>query len=224
MTRVLIVEDHQLFADVIRASLLDLGLDVPEPVSKGADVLEAVVREQPDLVLLDIGLPDQSGLSVGRAVLEQHPETKVVALTALDDPRALQEALRAGFHGYLTKDISVPTFIRSIQSVLDGQVVVPRRIAKAASGGVEGDEDAALLWRQLTRRERQVLGLLVEGLSGKEIASALSVSPHTVRTHVQSILMKLQVHTRLEAVAFAIRLGIAQTLRQEVRGAGSDVA
>jgi len=222
VTRVLIVEDHRLFADVIRASLLDLGLEVPEPVSNGADALEAVAREQPDLVLLDIGLPDQSGLRVGRAVLEQRPGTKVVALTALDDARALREALRAGFHGYLTKDMSVPAFVRSIRSVLDGQIVVPRRIA--ATGRNEGEEDATLLWRQLTHRERQVLGLLIEGMSGKEVASALCISPHTVRTHVQSILMKLQVHSRLEAVAFAVRLGTAETLRQEVRGAGSDVA
>ena len=210
MTRVLIVEDQALFADVIRQSLLDLGMDVAPPCLTGTQALEAVPRVQPDIVLLDLGLPDQSGLVVGREIRRLRPEALVVALTAMDDARSVREALRAGFHGYLTKDVSVAAFVRSIQSIIDGQVVVPQRASSAmAGGGPQTDDD--LLFSRLTERERQVLELLVEGCSGAAIARRLSVSPHTVRTHVQSILMKLQVHSRLEAVAVAFRHGMGTT-------------
>src|SRR4051794_15497583 len=98
MTRVLIVEDQALFADVIRLSLLDtMGMEVPPPCSSGAEAIAALMREEPDLVLLDIGLPDQSGLSVGREMIGLRPGTKVVAVTAMEDPRIAAQAMRSGF-------------------------------------------------------------------------------------------------------------------------------
>ena len=209
MTRVLIVEDHALFADVIRVSLTDQGMDVLPPCRTGADAITAVERQEPDLVLLDIGLPDRSGLSVGRQILQMRPHTRVVALTAMDDPRTARRAIRAGFHGYLTKDVSVPTFIQSVQAIVDGgQVVVPQRFASALAGRDSQETAAKMLAQHLTAREREVLGLLVEGYTGPRMARSLRVSPHTIRTHIQSILMKLQVHSRLEAVAFAVKHGI----------------
>ena len=217
MTRVLVVEDQALFADVIRLSLMDLGMDVPPPCATGAEAIAAVEREQPDLVLLDMGLPDQSGLSVGRQILSMRPQTRVIALTALDDVQSARRAIRAGFHGYLTKDVSVPTFSQSIRAVVEGQVVLSHRFASAVAGGDSQEAAAAMLAQHLTGREREVLALLVDGYGGPGIALHLKVSPHTVRTHIQSILMKLQVHSRLEAVAFAVRHGI---VRSPVRPGG----
>ena len=210
MTRVLIVEDQALFADVIRESLLDLGMDVALPCVTGAQALEAAPRVRPDVVLVDIGLPDQSGLDVGREISRLLPEALVVALTAMDDVRSVRQAMREGFHGYLTKDLSVAAFVRSVQNIIEGQVVVPQRASAAMTdGGPQTDED--LLFSRLTDREREVLNLLVKGCSGAAIARRLTVSPHTVRTHIQSILIKLQVHSRLEAVAVAFRRGIEPT-------------
>lgn len=163
-----------------------------------------VEREAPDVALVDLGLPDQSGLVVGKMISEACPTTKVVALTALDDPQVIDEAVRAGFHGYIVKDTPVTQFVHTVESILEGRLVVPRSVAsdRHARGGT------ALLSEHLTAREREVLKLLVDGLTGNAIADRLGISTNTVRTHVQSILTKLQVHSRLEAATFAVRHGI----------------
>lgn len=172
-----------------------------------ADSGLAGAREhRPDMVMLDLGLPDRSGLELGKDILEELPETKVVALTALDDERSVQDALKAGFHGYLTKQTEAGRFKRALKSVQDGQIVFPQR------QGVRNRErtDDELLSEQLTTREVEVLQLLAEGASSGSIAEQLGVSPNTVRTHVQGILSKLQLHSRLEAAAFAVRCGLVK--------------
>lgn len=163
----------------------------------------AFERERPDVVLMDLGLPDQSGLEAGRQILERFPDTKVVALTARGDHGALDEARKAGFVGFITKNSGVSEFVQAVKAVVGGQVALPRRVSPR-NGRVE-DDGPALLAEQLTPREREVLALLVQGASGEAISKPLGISPNTVRTHVQSILTKLQVHSRLEAAAFAVR-------------------
>ena len=202
--RALIIDDHVLFAEAIKPALASEGIEVVGVATSGAAGLRAVAEHRPELVLVDLGLPDQSGLSVGRAIAAEHPEAKVVALTALDDPKAVREALRAGFHGYVTKDTSASRFVQAVRSALAGQVVYPRRLAMRTARTAE-EETARLLASQLTPREREVLALLAAGATGREIATRLSISPNTVRTHVQSILTKLQVHSRLEAAVFAMK-------------------
>lgn len=207
--RALMVDDHTLFAEAIRPILEDQGIEVVAVVTTGAAALDAVREHRPDIVLVDIGLPDRSGLAVGADILDTWPETKVLALTALDDPRAVKEAMRAGFRGYLTKDTPVTKFVEAVLAALGGQVVVPHRLAAQAAGARSGHErEVAMMAEQLTYRECDVLALLVEGVAGDAIARRLGISPNTVRTHVQSILTKLQVHSRLEAATFAVRYGI----------------
>jgi two-component system nitrate/nitrite response regulator NarL len=213
--RVLIVDDHRLFSEVIRSTLESMGMDVLAAATSGSEGLEVVRRERPDVVLVDIGLPDESGLALGRKILQEMPETKLVAVTSLIDPGAVAEAVRLGFRGYVTKDTPVSQFVSSIRAVLDGNVIMPKKLAKAAAGDRSPEEQhAAMLVKQLTDREQQVLQLLADGSSGAQIAARLSISPNTVRTHVQSILTKLQVHSRLEAAAFAVRHGIFKTIRE----------
>ena len=193
-----------LFAEEIAAAMGDDGLDVAGSVRDGAGAIEFLERESVDVVLMDIGLPDRSGLAVARDILERWPDTKVLAVTALDDPRAADDAMRMGFAGYVTKDTSVERFTASVRAVMEGQVVLPRRLV---SGGrqVDMSDGFALLVDQLTPREHEVLALLVQGADGGEIARRLGISRNTVRTHVQSILTKLQVHSRLEAATLAVR-------------------
>lgn len=175
------------------------------------EALESVDRERPDIVLVDIRLPDESGLDVGRKILERFPDVRVVAVTAITDVDVMREAIGMGFGGFLTKDTPVGDFVGHLEAILAGQVVVTGRLTQMkGKAPTPADDDAALLARQLTARELEVLALLAEGSSGPEIARRLTVSSNTVRTHIQNILTKLQVHSRLEAAAFAVRHGIVK--------------
>jgi len=209
-TRVLIVDDHRLFADVIQMFLERMGMHVAVEVSE-REGLAAAKRLKPDVALIDLILPDGNGIDLGRLMLGSVPDIKVIALTSVTDARTVSQVMRAGFHGYLTKDTPITSFVGLIESAMAGQVVVPHRLAAGAAGQRSDDErHAALLVDQLSNREREVLAELVAGSSSQEMAKNLGVSPNTVRTHVQSILTKLQVHSRLEAASFAVRFGIGK--------------
>jgi two-component system, NarL family, nitrate/nitrite response regulator NarL len=203
--RVLIVDNQTLFAEAIRQTLEDVGLSVIDIVSLGSEALEVVDRSHPDIILMDIALPDQSGFAAGRAILERHPDAKIVAVTALAERAAVEEALRIGFVGYLSKDTSIEQFVHAVRSAMDGHVVMPHRLSSNGRRPAHREGQVALLASQLTPREREVLALLVEGVSGEVAARKMGISSNTVRTHVQSILTKLQVHSRLEAATFAVR-------------------
>jgi DNA-binding NarL/FixJ family response regulator len=117
-----------LFAEAIAAAMSDDGLGVVGSVGDGRGAIEFLEREHVDVVLMDIGLPDRSGLAIAGDILERWPDTKILAVTALDDPRVADDALRMGFAGYVTKDTSVDRFTASVRAVMDGQVVLPRRL------------------------------------------------------------------------------------------------
>jgi len=180
----------------------------------GEQALAAAEEHRPDLVLVDIGLLEQSGIGVGREILRCWPRTKVVALTVLEDERTVQAAIRAGFSGYLLKDIPAASFVRVLRRIEHGGPVGPPRLTRSrkrdAGGGTTEDR---LVIRHLTPREREVLELIAAGLPNERIAERLGISPHTVRSHINSILSKLQLRSRLEAAAFAVRTGIVEGSR-----------
>jgi two-component system nitrate/nitrite response regulator NarL len=210
--RVLIVDDHRLFAEAIRRTLEDEDLEVAIATT-GQEAMRVAASSEPDLVLLDLVLPGEHGLEVGEQLLGHAPEAKLVALTAVQDPAVVGDAMRIGFHGFITKQSSLAELVPNVRAVLDGQVVLPHRLAPSSSRRPPPDPTATLQASHLTAREKVVLALLVEGLNGPQIARRLLISPNTVRTHVQSILTKLQVHSRLEAVAFAIKHRIVDSPR-----------
>lgn len=211
--RVLIVDDHQLFTDVMGWTLANLGMEVVSATT-AVEGLTLARDQRPDLVLMDIGLRDQNGLLVGKKILEELPETKVVAVTSHRDRRMVKEATRLGFRGYIFKDTPMRQFISAIRTILAGEMVLPGRQSRTPLGATVEQRNATVLVAQLTRREREVVSLLAVGTGSEEIAERLGLSPNTVRTHVQNILMKLQVHSRLEAAAFAIRYGLAKPERR----------
>ncbi len=189
-----------------------MGMDIVGVAATGELALEVCRKEHPELALVDLGLPDMGGIAVGRTILEGWPQTIVLAVTALRDPATVKEALRAGFHGYVTKDTPLSQFATAIQSALEGQIVVPTSSAPTTGEPARTPEerDAALMAAQLTPRELEVLALLVGGGDNAQLARALHLSANTVRTHVQSILTKLQVRSRLQAAAFAVKHQIVE--------------
>lgn len=184
---------------------MEEGLEVLPIAATGRETLERARAVRPELVLLDIGLPDQSGLQVGMTIIQELPNTKVIALTALQDPKLAQEAIRVGFLGFVTKSADTRQFIQALRSVLAGNTVIPQRLAMSRS---RSEHDVTI--DQLTERELQVLRLLARGFPSAKIAAEMGIAWNTVRTHVQSILTKLQVHSRLEAAAFAVRHGLVE--------------
>ncbi|MGH2767308.1 MAG: LuxR C-terminal-related transcriptional regulator [Actinomycetota bacterium] len=204
--KALVIDDHALFTDAILPLLDEMGIDVVGVARTGEEGLAVARRERPYLVLVDLGLPDVEGISVGKGILADLPDTRVLALTGRRDPEMVREAMKAGFRGYLTKDTPLPRFAEGIRAALRGEVVVPtpRPQAEAVTRTPQ-EKSAALLASQLTPREREVLTLLVEGLDNAQIARRLDVSANTIRTHVQNILTKLGVRSRLQAAAFAVR-------------------
>jgi two-component system nitrate/nitrite response regulator NarL len=206
-----LIADHQtMFAEAIGSTLEDHGIQVIGVFANGADALKTFRQERPDLVLLDLRLADMDGFNVGREMLDEYPESKIVVLAGLDEPLAAKDALRVGFHAYLTKDTPVVDFVEAVFATLEGQVLPPHPVARGTGVPSTGDRRVALLATLLTHREREVLELLVAGSAGNGIARRLGISPNTVRTHVQSILTQLQVHSRLEAATFAVRNGIVR--------------
>jgi DNA-binding NarL/FixJ family response regulator len=209
VARVLIVDGHQLFAEAIETILLAHDLDVVAVARSEEDAVSKAKALRPDLVLIDVGASGTGGVPAGAKILAEIPSARMAAVTAARDGRLVREAAANGFHGYLTKDMPMADFITAVHAILAGQAVVPHALALASGVLTDGHEGPALA-RQLTTREREILALLAEGLAGRAIATRLSISPHTVRTHIQNLLSKLQLHTRLEAAAFAVRHGMVR--------------
>jgi len=193
--------------DAVRPTLLGLGAEDIVVAYTGSDGVAAAKRSELDVALVDIGLPDRSGLSVGREIMDLDSRTLVVALTAVKDALIARHALKLGFAAYLPKDISLDIFAQGMRDVLRG-----RRIDLSSAGPSTSRRPSRTEpWREgsdLTGRELEVLSLLVEGCTGPTIATRLGISRNTVRTHIQSILTKVQVHSRLQAVAFAVEEGL----------------
>jgi DNA-binding NarL/FixJ family response regulator len=192
--RILIVDAHALFVDAVLPTLQHLGAEEIVVAYNGSDGVVAAKRNELDIALVDIGLPDRSGLSVGREIMEVNPRIRVVALTAVQDATIARTALKLGFAAYLPKDISLDSFEEVLRNVLGGQRPDP----STAERPMRDDEDPQKLVEPLTEIEEQVLELLVRGVNHEDIATTLDIVPDEVRTYVESILMKLQVHSRLD--------------------------
>lgn len=214
-TRVAIIDDHTLFAETMRCVLTKAGIEVVGLATTVEEGLKLVADTEPGVVLADYRLPDGDGLQMSKVIMRAHPSTKVVVVSASDD--IAQKVLVAdGFSGYLTKDTPLPRFVEAIGEIADqGRIVMaptaPRRAPRR--------NDTELLARHLTPREKEVLALLIKGQRGPQIALNLDISPNTVRSHIQNILTKLQVSSRLEAAAFGVRHGITEV--ESLRGAQS---
>jgi DNA-binding NarL/FixJ family response regulator len=216
--RVLFVEDHQLLAEALSA-MLARERDM-EIVGVAGSVAEAKVlaRERVDVVLMDYRLPDGTGAEATRAIKARWPAARVVMLTAVKDDETVLESIQAGADGYLTKDRAADDVVQAVRAAYAGETLLPRsvilEIARRVAAAKERGDDRRMI-EPLTPRELEVLRALTDGLSTPEICEKLYIAPNTLRTHVQNIMGKLRVHSKLEAVAFALKNRLVEPPRAE---------
>lgn len=206
--RVLLVDDHQLLTGSL-SQVLGQEPDI-EVIGIAGTVNEAkqLARERLDVVLMDYRLPDGTGAEAARAIKARWPGARIVMLTALNDDETILESIQAGADGYLTKDRAVEEVVNGVRQAYAGETLLPRAVIMGIAQRVAAARDRTIDRRQiepLTPRELEVLRALVDGLSTPEICDRLFIAPNTLRTHVQNIMGKLRVHSKLEAVAFALR-------------------
>jgi DNA-binding NarL/FixJ family response regulator len=209
------VEDHLLLAEGMASVLRNNGMDVVAIAQRGREAVTMAERERPDLVLMDIALPDMDGIEAGQEIMKRVPGTRLLAISGLESADVILEAMLNGFHGYVHKHAPTSELINSIRLVASDQAVMPQTAAQRLATRSTGEpQSAAAAVSRLTKRELDVLALLVDGAGSKEIARRLFLSRNTVRTHVQNILAKLQVHSRLEAATYAVRNKIVKPPNQ----------
>jgi DNA-binding NarL/FixJ family response regulator len=210
--RILVADDHSLFRDGLVSLLEAAGFDVVGQVGDGDAAVGAALRLRPDAVLLDITMPKLNGLEVLRQIREAWPEAQVVMLTASDDETLLFEAVEAGARGYLLKNLKADEFVEMLNGLARGEAAMTRQTtARLMAGLTQRGPTHTLSPDDLTQREVTLLELMVQGLSNKEIAQALSLSENTVKYHVKHILQKLGVQNRTEAAVQALKIGLLKS-------------
>lgn len=208
--RVLIVDDHALAREGLRAILEAAGYDVVGEAGSGEKALKLTFELVPDLVLLDIRLGEgMDGLETASRLRAVRAETRILMVTLHDMPEYVRAALAAGASGYVLKDSSLSDIRTAVEQVLAGQIAIPSGLlAKALQRPTDHIPDIVLLAR-LTGREREVLACITRGYTNKAIGRELSISPATVKVHVERIIAKLGVSDRTEAAVLAVRAGLA---------------
>jgi DNA-binding NarL/FixJ family response regulator len=206
---VLVVDDHQTFAELLAIALqAEQSLSYIGHARTSAEARELVSRLQPDVVLMDVQLPDLDGISTTERLVADHPQLRVVILTAHAEPSLVARAASAGAAGFLPKDGALRDVLQALRTAHRGGMVVPAHLLTGALNA--GAERSARTepTSVLTSRERDVLRLMARGLDARAIAGDLGISVHTCRGYVKSILYKMDAHSQLEAVMKAIRLGL----------------
>jgi len=210
--KVLIVDDHTLVRDGIRALLaLVADTNVVGEAANGKEALEKVKRLAPDVVLMDLAMPIMSGLEATRRIRKRFPGTKVLALTQYEDKEYIIPTIEAGARGFISKTAAFSELASAIQAVYQGGSFLSPMAAAAVveecqqKFAIEGEKDS---YQNLTDREREMLKLVAEGYTAKEIADMLVISLRTVETHKTNLMKKLDIHNKADLIRFAIRKGI----------------
>jgi DNA-binding NarL/FixJ family response regulator len=215
--KVLIADEQSLFREAVRAVLQNTsGFEVVGEARDGLQAVAEAQRVHPDVVIIDANLPNCDGIRATSLIRSHAPDRRVLVLSDEEDQRTLLAALEAGASGYLSKASPLTELIEAVRGVHEGSTLIPTQMVGALVGRLlrrQGEQDEALRRAsKLSRREREVLALLVNGADNDAIARELVISPQTARTHIQNLLAKLGVHSRLEAVAFVRGSGILEDL------------
>ena len=209
--RVLIIDDHALFRVGLQGLLEQRGIEVADAVASGSEGIQRVAELKPDIVLLDLRMPDMGGLEVLQKLRESESAIPVVMLTTSNEEADLIKSLRSGAQGYLLKDMEPDELVSALRDIENGKNVVAQDLTDTLARMVQGDTNVADEegpFSELTPREMEILCLLAEGQSNKLIARNLGISDGTVKLHVKAILRKLGIHSRVEAAVIAVEQGL----------------
>lgn len=207
----LVVDDHALFRRGLQMVLgQEPGIEVVGEAGDGSEAVEQAVQTTPDIVLMDVRMPKGGGIDACSAIHEAVPSARIIMLTISDEEADLYEAIKAGAMGYLLKEISIEEVASAIRAVHGGQSLISpsmasKLITEFATISRRGEDRQQVPSPRLTDREMQVLTLVAKGLNNRDIAKELFISENTVKNHIRNILEKLQLHSRMEAVVYAVR-------------------
>lgn len=210
--RVILIDDHTLFREGLEGLLSRREIEVIASVSNGQDGLIQAQKLNPQIILLDMRMPDQNGIEILNKLKASELDVPIAMLTTSTDEKDLVEALRGGAKGYLLKDMEPDSLVVALRDIVAGKTVVAPTLApilaKVVQGEIPEEQDSITMFDDLTPRETEILGLLAEGQSNKVIARNLGISDGTVKLHVKAILRKLSVHSRVEAAVLAVEHGL----------------
>ena len=214
--RIVLIDDHALFRVGLKGLLERSGIEVIGCAGNGREGIELVRELNPDIVLLDMRIPDMSGIEVLKALRDGGAEMPVVMLTTSDRKEDLVESLKSGAQGYLLKEMEPDELVTALHNIMDGKTVIAPDLTGVLAQAVQGgepetrDEESGSPFATLTPREMEILTHLAIGQSNKVIARDLGISIGTVKLHVKAILRKLGVHSRVEAAVMAVENGITR--------------
>ncbi|MGF1643145.1 MAG: response regulator [Thiotrichales bacterium] len=213
--KVLIIDDHTLFREGLQGLLKHRNIEVVASVGDGRDGIRLADELVPDVILLDMRMPDIDGLGVLRALRQRGLQTPVAILTTSSNEKDLVDALRSGAQGYLLKDMEPDQLVVALYDIVAGKMIVAPALTQVLAKVVQGETitpEPSKPIDTLTPREAEILSLLADGLSNKVIAKHLGISDGTVKLHVKAILRKLDVHSRVEAAVIAVEHGFRSNL------------
>ena len=211
--KVLVIDDHVLFRDGIVSLLRAAGYDVVGEAGNGIDGIAKAEKLRPDLILLDISMPEMDGLETLRRIREKRPNVKIIMLTASDREADLLDTIRMGASGYLLKDLATDDFLKKLDDFQAGESPISKKMVSKLVGtfsSSESDEQSIsdLGESPLTKREIEILKFMAKGLSNPEIAEQLHISRNTVKFHIKNILQKKMFTNRTEAATYAVKAGL----------------
>jgi len=208
--RVLIADDHTVVRKGLKALLSEekYGIEVVGEASNGIEAIQKVQELKPDVILMDLVMPKKSGIEAIVEIKDIQPKARILVLTSFAEDDNVTQAIRAGAYGFLLKDTSPDELVHTIHTVYEDKLTIPQKLTHVLLGGKHAEMEEASTKEDLTQRELDVLQCIAQGLSNKQVAQTLSISTTTVRSHVSSIMRKLNVENRTQLAIYAREHGL----------------